>query len=179
MINTEGVVKIIDFGSVKIAGISDMMRLGQAEDENILGTLNYTAPEYHLGQRGTIQSDLYSIGVISYEMINRSLPYGDIPEHPNKMNLAKLRYRPSFHHNTMVPIWIDGTLKKSTALNPQLRYEALSEFIHDFSTPNQQFLSAATNIPIVESNPLLFWKSLAACLFLSNWVLIYLLSSNN
>lgn len=174
MINTLGVVKIIDFGSVKIAGIADIMRQ-EFTEENILGTLNYTAPEYHLGQRGTVKSDLYSIGVISYEMINRHLPFGEIPQRPNKINLAKLRYLPSFHHNVMVPIWIDGALKKATALNPQLRYDTLSEFIYDFSNPNPQFLSAEGNIPVVESNPLLFWKSLTALLFLSNLVFVYLL----
>jgi len=176
MIDTEGVVKIIDFGSVKIAGIADIMRIDPNHEENVLGTLNYTAPEYHLGGRGTIKSDLYSVGVISYEMINHSLPFGAFPEHPNKMNIAKLRYHSSFHHNTMVPVWIDGALKKSTSLNPQLRYETLSEFIHDFTTPNSEFLTNEENSPIIENNPLLFWKSVSAGLFLSNLVLIYLLS---
>jgi len=176
MIDTEGVVKIIDFGSVKIAGIADIMRIDPNKEENVLGTLNYTAPEYHLGERGTIKSDLYSVGVISYEMINHSLPFGEFPEHPNKMNLAKLRYHPSFHHNVMVPIWIDGALKKATSLNPQLRYEALSEFIHDLTKPNSEFLTSEESMPMIESNPLLFWKSVTAGLFLSNLVLVYLLS---
>ncbi len=176
MINTEGVVKIIDFGSVKIAGIADIMRIDPNKEENVLGTLNYTAPEYHLGQRGTIQSDLYSVGVISYEMINHSLPFGTFPEHPNKMNLAKLHYHPSFHHNAMVPIWIDGALKKATSLNPKLRHESLSEFIHDITKPNSEFLTNEKNIPMIESNPLLFWKSMTAGLFLSNLVFVYLLS---
>jgi serine/threonine protein kinase len=116
------------------------------------------------------------VGVISYEMINHSLPFGEFPEHPNKIRFAKLRYHPSFHHNTMVPIWIDGALKRATSLNPQLRYEALSEFIHDLAKPNPDFLTSEESIPIIESNPLLFWKSVTACLLLSNLVLVYLLS---
>ncbi|MDQ7090493.1 MAG: bifunctional protein-serine/threonine kinase/phosphatase [Methylococcales bacterium] len=173
MIDRNNVVKIIDFGSVKIAGIAEITPLDYDKEENILGTLNYSAPEYHLGQTGTIQSDIYSLGVITYEMINHALPYGQMPEKPNKINLAKLRYISSFHHNTMVPAWIDGALKKSTSLNPQLRYEHLSEFIYDLSAPNTRFLSAEENIPFIEGNPLLFWKSLTALLFLSNLVLIY------
>ena len=111
IIDKSGTVKIIDFGSVKIAGIAEMTPLEKHQEDNILGTLNYTAPEYHLGQRGTIKSDLYSLGVITYEMINGALPFGvDMPEKPNKINLAKLNYVPSFHKNTMVPIWIDGAL---------------------------------------------------------------------
>jgi len=176
MIDNNGVVKIIDFGSVKIAGIAEITPLENG-DENVLGTLNYTAPEFHLGQRPSIKSDLYSLGVITYEMINRSLPYGkDMPENPNKMNLSKLEYVPSFHHNPMVPTWIDGALRKATTISPQFRYDELSEFIHDITKPNPDFLKDSEQIPIIERNPLLFWKLSAGILFLSNMVLIYLLS---
>ncbi len=176
MIDKQGVVKIIDFGSVKIAGITEMTPLEQSSD-NVLGTLNYTAPEYHLGQRGSIKSDLYSLAVITYEMINGSLPYGgNMPEKPNKMNLAKLNYVPSFQKNAMVPVWIDGALKKACSLSPHARYEALSEFLHDLSTPNSVFLKHTADIPLIERNPLKFWKSLSAVLLTINFILLFLLS---
>jgi hypothetical protein len=61
-------------------------------------------------------------------MINGALPFGqDMPEKPNALNLAKRHYVPSIHNNTMVPIWIDGALKKGTSINPQSRYGDLSE----------------------------------------------------
>lgn len=174
MLDKNGVVKIIDFGSVKIAGIAEITPLDHSE--NVLGTLNYTAPEYHLGQRGTVKSDLFSLGVITYEMLNSALPFGqDMPEKPNKMKLAKLHYVPSFHHNAMVPIWIDGALKKATAITPQFRYDDLSEFLYDLSTPNHRFLSAEEAIPLIQRNPLLFWKGLSALLLFTNLVLMYLL----
>ncbi len=176
MIDQDGVVKIIDFGSVKIAGISEISPLDQSND-NVLGTLNYTAPEYHLGGRGSIKSDLYSLAVMTYEMINGALPYGgDMPEKPNKMNLAKLKYVPSFQKNAMVPVWIDGALKKGCSLSPHMRYEALSEFVHDLSTPNPLFLKDSADIPLIERNPLKFWKSLSALLLISNLILLFLLS---
>jgi serine/threonine protein kinase len=177
MFDKNGTVKIIDFGSVKIAGITEITPLDYSETENILGTLNYTAPEYHLGQRGTPKSDLFSLGVITYEMLNNALPFGqDMPEKPNKMNLAKLYYVPSFHHNAMVPIWIDGAIEKATAITPQFRYDDLSEFLYDLSTPNPKFLSAKESIPLIQRNPLLFWKSLSAILLIMNLVFMYLLS---
>lgn len=177
MFDKNGTVKIIDFGSVKIAGITEITPLDHGETENILGTLNYTAPEYHLGQRGTPKSDLFSLGVITYEMLNNALPFGqDMPEKPNKMNLAKLYYVPSFHHNAMVPIWIDGAIEKATAITPQFRYDDLSEFLYDLSTPNPKFLSTKESIPLIQRNPLLFWKGLSAILLIINLVLMYLLS---
>ena len=176
MFDQNGTVKIIDFGSVKIAGVAEITAMEQSE-ENVLGTLNYTAPEYHLGQRGTVKSDIYSLGVITYEMINKALPFGrDMPEKPNKINLAKLKYVPSFHKNTMVPYWIDGALRKATLIEPQGRYEALSEFIYDLSNPNKAFLKSADSLPLIERNPLVFWKTMAGLLFLSNLVLLYFLN---
>jgi len=176
MFDKNGVVKIIDFGSVKIAGIAEIAVLDPGKEDNVLGTLNYTAPEYHLGQRGTVKSDLFSLGVITYEMLNGALPFGqDMPEKPNQNNLSKLDYVPSIHCNAMVPIWIDGTLKKATSINPQFRYDDLPEFLYDLSTPNPAFLSAKEAIPLIERNPLLFWKSLSAILIFINLVLMYFL----
>jgi eukaryotic-like serine/threonine-protein kinase len=176
MIDKNGTVKIIDFGSVKIAGISELTPFELAE-ENILGTLNYTAPEYHLGQRGTVKSDLFSVGVITYEMINGGLPFGrDMPEKPTKINLARLTYVPSFGYNAMVPQWIDGALKKATSITPQSRYEALSEFIYDLNTPNPEFLKSIDSLPLMERNPLAFWKSVCGLLLLSNLLLLFMLN---
>ncbi len=166
-----GIVKIIDFGSVKIAGIAELAPLEDPDD--VLGTLNYSAPEYHTGQRATVKSDLYSLAVITYEMINGALPYGQMPEKPDKHSLAKMVYVPSFHHNDMVPTWIDGALRKATALNPQLRYDDLSEFLYDLSHPNPAFLNVRQNLPLIERNPLMFWKGLSLLLLLVNLVLLY------
>ena len=177
MLTQQGVIKIIDFGSVKIAGIAEIKPLDDDSDENILGTFNYSAPEYFLGQQGTVKSDQFSLAVISYEMINGGLPFGvDMLEKPNANKLAKLNYVPSFHKNTMVPLWIDGALKKATSIKPSLRYDSLSEFLYDLSTPNPKFLTAKEAIPLIERNPLLFWKSLSALLLLTNFLLLYIVA---
>lgn len=166
MVTTAGLIKIIDFGSVKIAGIAEITPLDHGTQEQILGTLNYTAPEYHLGQRGTVKSDLYSLGVICYEMLNGCLPFGEMPEKPNRHSLNGLVYTPSIQRNEMVPIWIDGALKKATQLTPQRRYDELSEFIYDLSTPNMLFLKTEDKIPLIDRNPLLFWKCTTLFFFL-------------
>jgi hypothetical protein len=75
----------------------------------------------------------------------------------------------------MVPIWIDGALKKATRVNPQSRYDELSEFLHDLRTPNPLFLKAEDRIPLIQRNPLVFWKSLSSLLLLTNLILLYLL----
>ncbi|MGJ0490836.1 protein kinase domain-containing protein [Methylobacter sp.] len=176
MFDKNGTVKIIDFGSVKIAGIEEMTPLEHIGHTAVLGTLNYTAPEYHLGLRGSIKSDLYSLGVIAYEMLNGALPFGpDMPERPDQPSLTKLEYVPSIYHNIMVPAWIDGALKKATAINPQLRYDDLSEFLFDLSLPNPKFLRPEERLPLMQRNPTGFWKGLTALLLFTNLALLYLL----
>jgi eukaryotic-like serine/threonine-protein kinase len=166
-----GMVKIIDFGSVKIAGISEIAPL---IDDNLLGTINYTAPEYHLGQTGTVKSDLFSLGVIAYELFNNALPFGqEMSERLTSAKLQKLVYVPSIYYNEMIPNWIDGALKKATAINPQHRYDTLSEFLYDLHNPNSRFLKPDTFVPVAQRNPLLFWKILSSLLLLSNLVLLY------
>lgn len=176
IIDTNSVVKIIDFGSVKIAGITEITPL-EHSDDNLLGTLNYTAPEYHLGLPASTKSDLYSLGVITYEMINGALPFGrDMPEKPNKSNLSKLTYVPSMHNNTMVPGWIDSALKRAISISLVTRYDEISEFITDITKPNPDFLKESEYIPLIERNPLLFWKLLSSLLFISNLVLLSFLN---
>src|SRR3954468_12825926 len=59
MIDSTGTVKIIDFGSVSVAGVDE-------HPSRILGTFQYTAPEYFVGDAGGERADLYSLGVIAY-----------------------------------------------------------------------------------------------------------------
>jgi serine/threonine protein kinase len=58
---------IIDFGATKVAGIDKIT--SAIDHENILGTAQFTAPEYFLGQSGTPRSDLFSLAVITYQML--------------------------------------------------------------------------------------------------------------
>lgn len=177
MIDRNGKVRIIDFGSVKIAGIAEITAHGSDRHEGVPGTLNYTAPEFLLGLRGSVKSDLFSLGVICYELFNGALPFGrDMPERPDRRQLNKLKYVPSILHNEMVPIWIDGALKKATALSPQLRYDELSEFLYDLTVPNPKFFSAEAQLPLLERNPLLVWKGLTGLLLLTNLILLYWLN---
>jgi serine/threonine protein kinase len=68
MIDATGTVKIIDFGATRVAGISEID--SPIERSELVGTMQYTAPEYFLGESGTPRSDLFSLGVIAYQMLS-------------------------------------------------------------------------------------------------------------
>jgi serine/threonine protein kinase len=162
MIDTAGTVKIIDFGSVRVAGVIEASPLASGND--ILGTAQYTAPEYFLGEAGTTRSDLFSLGVIAYQMLTGRLPYGaEIAKTRTRLQQRKLSYRSARNDCPELPIWVDGALQKAVHPDPYKRYEALSEFIFDLRNPKDAFLRSNA-APLLERNPLLFWKFLTAFL---------------
>ena len=171
MIDDHGTVKIIDFGSTKIAGIEEITT--PLERQNMLGTRNYTAPEYLQGYAGNKVSDIYSLGVITYEMLTGRLPYGS--KELTLRRLKRARYLPAARYNPEIPVWLDRALEKATAIARNRRYTLLSEFVHDLAHPNPVFESGQAE-PLLERNPLLFWKSAALLLFVLNLVLLYRLA---
>ncbi|MGE5159298.1 MAG: protein kinase domain-containing protein [Gemmatimonas sp.] len=162
MIDKTGTAKIIDFGSVRIAGITD----DAGDPHDILGTAQYTAPEYFLGEGGSQRSDIFSLGVIAYQMLTGRLPYGaEAARTRTKAQQKKLRYKSALNDNRDIPGWVDGALKKAVHPDPYHRYDELSEFVFDLRHPNKFVESAAK--PLIERDPLLLWKCLSAILFVS------------
>lgn len=170
MIDATGTVKIIDFGSTKITGVVEAEPSGMRDD--ILGTQQYTAPEYFLGERATTRSDLFSLGVITYQMLTGKLPYGaQIAQARTRVQFNKLVYRPASHGDRDIPQWIDGALERAVHPNPLKRYDSFSEFLFDLRHPNANYVSNSST-PLIERNPLLFWKSTTIVLALALVVLL-------
>lgn len=171
MIDNTNTVKIIDFGATKVAGIDEITT--PIEHDDILGTAQYTAPEYFLGASGTPRSDLFSLAVIIYQMLSQGkLPYGvRVSTARTKSAQNKLRYASVLDDDREIPVWIDHTLKKALHPDPYKRYEELTEFIFDLRQPNQAFLNQAAP-PLMERNPVLFWKSVSFILVMIIIVLI-------
>jgi len=134
------------------------------EDNPVPGTFQYTAPEYFLGEGGTPGSDLYSLGVVAYEMLTGRLPSGaELAGARGRARQRGIAYQSALDGDGAIPAWIDGVLKKAVHPDPRKRYEELSEFVHDLRHPGESLLSSAA-APLIERNPLLFWKGLSAVL---------------
>ncbi len=162
MIDSTGTVKIIDFGATRVAGIVEITT--PIERTDLLGTAQYTAPEYFLGESGTSRSDLFSLGVITYQMLTGNLPYGaQVAKSRTKATQNRLTYRSLLDDEREIPAWIDGVIRKAVHPNPYKRYEELSEFMYDLRHPNKAFLNK-TRQPLLERNPALFWKSVSLIL---------------
>lgn len=174
MIDRTGTLKIIDFGSTRVAGVSEAA-IGR-DDTDILGTAQYTAPEYFLGEGGTTRSDLFSLGIIAYQMVTGRLPYGaTVAQTRTRAQQRKLRYRSAQEESRDIPVWVDGALEKAVQIDPGSRYAQLSEFIHDLRHPSEAF--ADRKRAILERNPVAFWQGGSAILATAVIVLLYRLLS--
>ena len=145
------------------------------QHNHIVGTASYSAPEYFKGERGTNRSDIFSLGVIAYEMFTGHLPFGEIE--PEKAQKKKFVYTSACIHNPKVPEWVDAALEKATHPNPEKRYEILSEFVADLTRPNTSLLTDKQQRPLLERNPRAFRKGLVVLQFLIILVLVYFLRS--
>lgn len=157
LIDKDNTLKIIDFGSTKIAGLAEIKSV--LEHHSIMGTANYSAPEYFKGEAGTSRSDIYSLGIIAYEMFTGKLPYGEVST--ARATKKKFNYIPARHYNPLVPEWVDAALRQATQANPDKRYTLLSEFVADLTKPNSALLTKTSAQPLIERNPLGFWRAVA------------------
>ena len=172
MIDTSGVVKIIDFGSVFIYGIEET-RTTVIPAQTMPGTALFLAPEYFIGEYGSKRSDIYSLACITYQLINGGSPYGtNVPKAQTRAAQKRLVYQSVLDPQRQIPAWVDLTLKKALDPDPNNRYPTLSEFIQDLRKPNAKFI-ARSQAPLIERDPVLVWKSISAALSVVIMVLLY------
>jgi serine/threonine protein kinase len=164
MIDKEGTVKIIDFGAVSIAGLEETQSKTPAT--YLMGTALYSAPEYFLGEAGTAQSDLFSLGVITYYLLSGRYPYGTNMAKTKTLSAQKrLNYLSLLDEDREIPSWIDAAIRKAVHVLPYKRHEDIFELTHDLRQPNTAFLRKNKQ-PLIERNPVAFWKGVSIILFI-------------
>ena len=129
MIKDDGQIKITDFG---IAMALNATQLTQTN--SVMGSVHYLPPEQASGKGSTIKSDIYSMGIIFYELLTGSLPFkGD-----NAVEIALKHMRdplPSVREdNPAIPQSIENIILKATAKNPKNRYDDARQMHEDLLT---------------------------------------------
>jgi serine/threonine-protein kinase len=128
MVDAEDNIKLIDFG---IASDSAARRLTYANFTATLGTPNYISPEQVRGKRGDGRSDIFSMGVILYEMLSGKLPFSG-PNPLAAMNDRLLNHPlPPSIANPSVSPQLQEVLYRALERDPRNRYARASEFAHD------------------------------------------------
>ncbi len=129
MIQDDGQIKITDFG---IAMALNSTQLTQTN--SVMGSVHYLPPEQAAGKGATIKSDIYSMGIIFYELLTGELPFkGD-----SAVEIALKQMKeplPDVHKlNNDIPQSIENTILKSTAKNPKNRYDDAKSMHNDLLT---------------------------------------------
>ena len=170
MIDASGTVKIIDFGSTQVAGLTETQGL----TDQALGTTMYMAPEYFLGEMGSVQSEQFSLAVLTYYMLSGRFPYGNkVAQSRTVKSQRALQYKTVLSEDREIPVWIDDTLQKALQPFAHKRYEDLTEFVYDLRHPNQTYINKVKP-PFIERSPVAFWQGVSGILLL---VLLYLLAN--
>ena len=121
-----GDVKVTDFGIARAAASSTMTRTG-----HILGTAHYISPEQAMGEPVGPASDLYSLGVVLYEMLTGELPFDADTPLGIAMKHVNGHLRPPQELNPSVPDGINAITLRLLAKHPEDRYASDSELIED------------------------------------------------
>jgi len=170
MIDQHGQIKLIDYGAVFVASLDEDQ---ETLVENVpQGSINYIAPETLLTMKANHLSDLFSLGVICYEMLTGKLPYKpNVRASNNYTQYQQWHYRSIKQHRKDLPLWLDLTLQQATQANPNLRPQVFSEFYANLSKPNIEAIDEYKSQPLIQRNPVAFWRGtsliLLVCLMLS------------
>jgi len=129
MILENGLVKITDFG---IAMALNSTQLTQTN--SVMGSVHYLPPEQASGKGSTLQSDIYSIGILFYELLTGKLPYKG--ENAVEIALKHLKEPlPSIREEIpSIPQSVENIIIKATAKNPKNRYTDAREMNEDLKT---------------------------------------------
>jgi serine/threonine protein kinase/TolB-like protein len=126
MITRDGNVVVVDFGLAVVQGVTRFTQSGA-----VVGTIPYMAPELFVGGEATPATDVYSLGIVLYDLLTGALPFHG--EYPAALMWAITNREPDPVSKVVpgLPIEIDRIIAKALAKTEQARYQSADEFVAD------------------------------------------------
>jgi len=143
MISKDGVVKIMDFGLAEIAGRSRVTKEGMT-----VGTTAYMSPEQALGEKLDQRTDIWSLGVVMYEMVTGRLPFPGDYEQAILYRVLNEEPEPITSLRSNVPMELERIVKKAMQKNRDERYQRVEDTVVDV-----QSLKKESESRILETRP--------------------------
>lgn len=129
LIGKNGRVKVTDFGIARAVTSSTITQTG-----SVVGSVHYFSPEHAKGIATGAKSDLYSLGIVLYQMLTARLPF--LGESPISVALKHLQeeFEEPRIVNPLIPQSVENVILKSMRKNPQERYQSAKEMLADLET---------------------------------------------
>ena len=160
MVGEDGHVTVMDFGLAQLADRSRLTR-----DDTTLGTVTYMSPEQTEGAGTDHHTDIWSLGVVLYEMITGRQPFRGDYEQAVMYSILNERPEPITALRTGVPLELERVTNKCLAKKTEERYQAAADLIVDLQAVTGASVGAARAIPVApdsaprRTHP---WPALAA-----------------
>jgi serine/threonine protein kinase len=122
VIDVEGTVKVMDFGIAHALGSSRLTR-----DKSIVGTIEYMSPERILGREMDQRTDLYSVGILLFEMLAGRLPFDSQIEFELLRSHIETEPPPLSQFAAGAPDFVDAAIRKAMAKDPANRFASCAE----------------------------------------------------
>ena len=142
IITEDGIAKVTDFGIAKAVSNSTITAFGTT-----IGSVHYFSPEHARGGYTDAKSDLYSLGIVMYEMLTGKVPFD--ADTPVSVALKQVQEEPvdPIKYNPNIPISVNRIILKAMQKDPNLRYQNATEMLKDLSLalkkPNEDFVVLA------------------------------------
>jgi non-specific serine/threonine protein kinase len=124
MFSNDGIVKIVDFGIAKLSGPSRLTRTGAT-----IGTVAYMSPEQAQGDKVDHRTDIWSLGVVLYEMLTAQLPFKGEHEQAVIYSILNKNPEPVSKHCEQCPASLMHIINRALEKNPTARFSTADEFI--------------------------------------------------
>jgi len=132
-ITNDGVVKILDFGLAKVIGQTQLTQMGST-----VGTVSYMSPEQSRGQKVDHRTDIWSLGIILYEMVAGKSPFKGEYEQAVTYSIINEEPEPLTGLRTGVPMELERIVNKTLSKNSEERYQYADELLADLKKLQQE-----------------------------------------
>lgn len=154
MLRKDGVVKVLDFGLAKLiepeaetrtSSESVTKALITTSQGMVLGTAQYMSPEQARAKRVDARSDIWSLGVVLYEMLAGVAPFEGESVSDVFAAILKTEPKPISSYRPELPPELEFIIKKALGKDPEDRYQAVKDFLLDLKLVKREFESGATS----------------------------------